>query len=38
MDSQQGPHVERRELCSVSCGGLDGRGVLGENGYVCMYD
>ena len=25
-----------RELCSMLCGSLDGRGVLGENGYMSM--
>lgn len=27
---KQGPAVEHRELCSMSCGSLDGRGVWGE--------
>ena len=27
MDNQQGPNVQHRELCSVLCGSLDGRGV-----------
>ena len=27
MDHKQGPAVEHRELCSVLCGSLDGRGV-----------
>ena len=30
MDSQQGPAVQHRELCSVLCSSLDGRGVWGE--------
>ena len=30
MDNQQGPTVEHRELCSVLCGSLDGRGVWGR--------
>ena len=37
MDSQQGSTVEHRELCSMSCGGLDGEWSLGQNGYMCMY-
>ena len=35
MDNQQGPTVQHRELCSVLCGSLDGRG-WGENGYKYM--
>ena len=27
MENQQGPAVQHRELCSVSCGSLDGSGV-----------
>ena len=27
MDKQQGPTVQQRELCSMLCGSLDGRGV-----------
>ena len=30
MDNQQGPTVQHRELCSMSCGSLDGRGVWGR--------
>ena len=30
MDNQQGPTVQPRELCSMFCGSLDGRGVAGE--------
>ena len=30
MDNQQGPAMQHRELCSTSCGSLDGKG-LGEN-------
>ena len=30
MDNQQGPTVEHRELCSMLCGSLDGRGVWGR--------
>ena len=30
MENQQGPAGQRRELCSVSCGSLDGRGVWGR--------
>ena len=32
---QQGPTVEHRELCSVLCGSLAGRGFGGENACVC---
>ena len=34
MDNQQGPTVYHMELCSGLCGSLDGRGVLGGNGYT----
>ena len=27
MDNQQGPTVKHRELCSMLCGSLDGKGV-----------
>ena len=30
MDSQQGPAYQHRELCSLLCGSLDGRGVWGR--------
>ena len=30
MESQQGPTVQRRELCSVLRGSLDGRGLWGR--------
>ena len=30
MDNQQGPTVLHRELCSVLCESLDGRGVWGR--------
>ena len=30
METQQGPAVQHRELCSMSCGSLDGRGVWGR--------
>ena len=30
MDNKQGPIVERRELCLMSCGSLGGRGVWGR--------
>ena len=30
MDHQQGPAVEPRELCSMPCSSLDGRGIGGE--------
>ena len=36
MGNQQGPTVQHRELCSKLCGSLDGRGMWGENGYMCQ--
>ena len=37
MDHKQGPAVEHRELCSVLCGSLDGRGALGRmDTWICM--
>ena len=30
MDNQQGPTVQHRELCSMLCGSLDGRGAWGK--------
>ena len=36
MDSQQGPAIWHRELCSELCGSLDGR-EFGENGYMFMF-
>ena len=30
MDNQQGPTASHRELCSMLCGSLDGRGLVGE--------
>ena len=36
MDNQQGPTVQHRELCSMSCGSLDGRGVWGRMD-TCIY-
>ena len=39
MDNQQGPIVEHRELCSVLCGSLDGRGVWGRTDTcICMAE
>ena len=39
MDNQQGPPVQRTELCSVLCGSLDGRGVSGRTDTcVCMAE
>ena len=39
MGSQQGSTIQHRELCSVFCGSLDGRGVWGKmNGCVCMAE
>ena len=38
-DNQQGPAVEHRELCSILCGSLDGRGVWGRmNTCICMAE
>ena len=30
MDNQKGPTVQHRQLCSMLCGSLDGRGVWGR--------
>ena len=39
MDDHQGPPVEHRELCSMSCGSLDGRGVWGRmDTCVCVAE
>ena len=39
MDHQQRPTVELRELCSVLCGSLDGRGVWGRmDTRICMAE
>ena len=39
MDHQQGPAVEHRELCSVLCGSLDGRGVWRRmDTCICMAE
>ena len=39
MDDQQGPTVQHRELCSMLCGSLDGRGVGGRmDTRVCMAE
>ena len=37
MDNQQGPTVQHREVCSVLCGSLDGRGVWGEWIHVYVW-
>ena len=37
MDDQQVPTVQHRELCSMLCGNLDGRGVW-EEGIHVQYD
>ena len=38
-DNQQGPAVEHRELCSMLCGSLDGRGVWGRmDTRICMAE
>ena len=36
MDDQQGLTVQHRELCSMLCGSLDGRGVWGRMD-TCTY-
>ena len=39
MDNQQGPAVQHRELCSVLCGSLGGRGAWGRvDTCVCMAE
>ena len=39
MDKQQGPTIERRELCSMLCGSLDGKGVWGGmDTHICMAE
>ena len=39
MVNQQGPIVQHMELCSVSCGSLDGRGVWGRmDTHICMAE
>ena len=39
MDNQQGPTVEHSELCSMLCGGLDGRGLWGRmDTCMCMAE
>ena len=35
--NQQGPTVQHRELCSMLCGSLDGRGVGGEWIHVYVW-
>ena len=38
-DNQQGPTVQHRELCSMLCGSLDGRGVWGrKDTWICMAE
>ena len=37
VDNQGGPAVQHRELCSILCGGLDGRGVWGRMD-TCMVE
>ena len=37
IGNQQGPTVQHMELCSMLRGSLDGKGRLGENGYMYMY-
>ena len=36
VDSRQGLTVQRRELCSILCGSLDGKGVWGRMD-TCIY-
>ena len=39
MDNQQGPTVQYRELCSMLCGSLDGRGVWARmDTCICMAE
>ena len=39
MENQQGPAGQHRDLCSVSCGSLDGRGVWGRRDpCTCMAE
>ena len=39
MNNRQGPAVQHRELCSVLCGSLDGRGVWGRmDTHICMAE
>ena len=39
MYNQQGSTVEHRELCSMICGSLDGRGVWGRmDTWICMAE
>ena len=39
MDNQQGPTKQHRELCSVLCGSLNGRGVQGKmDTCLCMAE
>ena len=39
MDNQYGPPVQHRELCSMSSGSLDGRGVWGETDTcICLAE
>ena len=39
MDNQQGLTCTHRELCSMLCGSLDGRGVWGKmDTYICRAE
>ena len=39
VDDQQGPTVWHKELCSMLCGSLDGRGVWGRmDTCMCMAE
>ena len=35
--NNQGLKIQHRELCSMSWGSLDGRGVIGGGGNECVY-
>ena len=39
VDNQQGSTIQHRELCSMLCGSLDGKGVWGTMGpCICMAE
>ena len=39
MDNQQGPTEQHREVCSMLCGSLDGKGVWGRmDTCTCMAE
>ena len=37
MENPQGPAGQHRALCLMLGASLDGRGVWGEDGYLCMH-